>query len=637
MSVKPSGFIFAAVSALFAFSFASVTSGQTQRPNILWITIEDASPTLGCYGDPSAKTPNIDAFAKTAVRYTRAFAVAPVCSPSRATLITGVHSNSLGNPHLRCEFPLPDGFRGYAAYLRDAGYFTSNNQKTDYNIRNDGPFVRDCWDQNSNQAHWRNRPPGQPFMAIFNFLDTHQARTSAWTEEQFEREVRSRLTPEERADPKTVFVPPFYPDTESSRRAMARYYDCIAFVDKKVGAVLRQLDEDGLAEDTIVFFYSDHGMGMPRGKRLLHDSGMRVPLLIRVPKKWEKFAPGAPGSVEDRLVSFVDFAPTLLRLAGVPSPAHFQGQPFLGAPEVPRRKYVFGARDRVDDAFDTARSARDERWLYIRNYRPHLSWTPPEGYSDTSWFRVELRAAAKAGKVGTGATAWLAPRRPLEELYDAQADPYQNKNLAGDPQHRATLERMRGALRGWLLEVRDASFMAEEEIFARVDGGSPYVWARREGAYPFERVLGAAEKVGDPRAVADQRTLLTDPESIVRYWAAVGFAANPAGAAVARQELLRALKDASAAVRIEAAGALLAAGEAEAARQVLARELEGGDLNAALHAARTLELAGESARPLLPQLRQRLAKAKSVVKNHLEFYISLSLGALVTELERSSR
>ena len=621
---------------LLALTFVPAAFGQGQRPNILWITIEDTSPTMGCYGDSSAKTPNIDAFAKTAVRYTRAFAAAPVCSPSRATLITGVHSNSLGNPHLRCEFPLPEGFRGYAAYLREAGYFTSNNQKTDYNVRDEGQFVRDCWNQSSNQAHWRNRAPGQPFMAVFNFLDTHQARASAWTEEQFEREVRSRLTPEERADFNTVFVPPFYPDTESSRRAMARYYDCIALVDKKVGAVLRQLEEDGLGEETIVFFYSDHGMGMPRGKRLLHDSGMRVPLLIRVPKKWEKFAPGAPGSVDDRLVSFVDFAPTLLRLAGVPSPSHFQGQPFLGAPEVPRRTYVFGARDRVDEAFDTARSARDERWLYIRNYRPHLSWTPPEGYSDTSWFRVELRAAAKAGKLGTGPTAWLAPRRPREELYDTQADPHQIKNLADDPQHRVTLERMRDALRGWLRDVRDASFMAEEEILARGEAGSPYVWARRQGAYPFERVLAAAEKVGDANAVAEQRKLLTDTESIVRYWAAMGFVANPTGAVVARDALLRALDDSSAAVRIEAATALLGAGEADRARSVLARELEGADLNAALHAARALELGGEAARPLLVRLKQRLAKARSGQKNFLEFYISLSLGALVAELERGN-
>ena len=623
--------------ALLALVFAPAAVGQTERPNILWITCEDASATLGCYGDPSARTPHIDAFAQTAVRYTRAFAAAPVCSPSRATLISGVHANSLGNPHLRCEFPLPAGFRGYSAYLREAGYFTSNNVKTDYNVRDERAFSRECWSQLGNQAHWRQRTAGQPFMAVFNIMDTHQTRSSAWSEEEFERGVGRHLTREERADPKTVTVPPFYPDTESSRRAMARYYDCVTLMDKKVGAILRELEQDGLAEDTIVFFYSDHGMGMPRGKRLLYDSGMHVPLLIRVPKKWEKFSPGAAGSVSDRLVSFVDFAPTLLRLAGVRSPAHFQGQPFLGAPEVAPRRYVFGARDRVDEAFDTARSARDERWLYIRNYRPHLSWTPPEAFSDTSRFRVELRAAAKAGKLGSGPTAWLAPRRPREELYDGQADPHQLHNLADDPRHRATLERLRGALRGWLLEIRDASFLAEEEVFARVGDGSPYAWARRTGAYPFERVLEAAAMVGDPQAVAQQRTLLADGESIVRYWAAVGFAANPAGAAVAREELLRALGDSSAAVRIEAAGALLGAGGADDARRVLARELEGSELNAALHAARTLELAGELARPLLPQLRPRLVKAKGAAGNHLQFYISMSLGSLVKELDGGSR
>ncbi|MBP8256415.1 MAG: sulfatase-like hydrolase/transferase [Opitutaceae bacterium] len=600
------------------------------RPNILWITNEDMSPNLGCYGDRTAHSPNIDAFAKTAVRYTRAFSAAPVCSPSRATLITGVCANSLGNPHLRCEFSLPEGFEGYAAYLRKAGYYTTNNVKTDYNLRDEARYVREWWNESSDKAHWRNRTPGQPFMAVFNIMDTHQSRSSAWPEEQFEREIASQLSPGERTDPAKVTVPPFYPDTPASRKAMARYYDCIAVMDHKVGAILRELEADGLADDTIVFYYSDHGMGMPRGKRLLHDSGMHVPLLIHFPKKWARYAPGAPGSTVDRLVSFVDFAPTLLSLAGVPIPKHFQGSAFLGDAAKPARRYVFGARDRVDEAFDTARSVRDARWLYIRNFRPHLSWGPPESYSDTSPFRVELLAEAAAGRLGKGPTAWLAPTRPLEELYDTQADPFQIRNLAADPARHAELKRLRAALHDWLIEIRDATFVTEEEVMQHTGGGSPYSWVRSGDDYPLERILKVAGMVGNPAAAADQRASLKDDNSIIRYWAAVGFSANRKAARASRAELLPLLKDPSAAVRIEAAGALLATDDVKTAAQVLLRETLGKDLNAALHAARTLELAGEPARPFLPELRVRWTTAKSRwQKSYLEYYISMALGALI--------
>src|SRR5687767_5943168 len=316
---------------LLLFFAGAVLTAAAERPNILWITAEDFSPQLGCYGDTFARTPNIDAFAREAVRYTQAFAFAPVCAPSRATLVTGVNANSLGNPHLRSELTLPPGFKGYSAYLREAGYFTSNNAKTDYNLKREDEIARVWWNSLGAQAHWRERAAGQPFMAVFNFMESHQSRISVWPADQFEREIRMQLPADERADATKVPVPPFYPDTPASRAAMARVYDCGTMMDRKVGAVLAQLAADGLAGDTIVFFYSDHGMGMPRGKRLLHDSGMRVPLLIRFPQKWAHLAPAAPGASVDRLVTFVDFAPTLLSLADVNGPAHFQGTAFLGA------------------------------------------------------------------------------------------------------------------------------------------------------------------------------------------------------------------------------------------------------------------------------------------------------------------
>jgi uncharacterized sulfatase len=352
-------------------------------------------------------------------------------------------------------------------------------------------------------------------------------------------------------------------------------------------------------------------MGLPRGKRCLHDSGMRVPLLVRFPKKWQQLAPAKPGETTDRLVSFVDFAPTLLSLAGVKAPAHMQGVAFLGPAAGRPREFVFGARDRVDEVYDTARSVRDARWLYIRNYRPHLSWAQPEGYSDQSDFRRELLRLGREGKLGAGPMTYLAPTRAQEELYDTAADPHQLHNLAGRPEHRAVLEKMRARLRDWLLETRDLAFLPEADMLARAGTVTPYEMARQAGKYPVERVLAAAELVGAKDAVARQRELLADPDAGVRYWAAVGLRAAGKDARPAADDLRRALKDPSSAVRVEAAGALASLGEGKAALDVLTTELNSADWNASLHAARTLQLLGPAAEPVRAALRERLAQVRA--------------------------
>jgi uncharacterized sulfatase len=312
--------------------------------------------------------------------------------------------------------------------------------------------------------------------------------------------------------------------------------------------------------------------------------------------------------------------------------------PFLGTAAREPRRFVYGARDRVDEVYDTARSVRDERWLYIRNYRPHLSWAPPEAYSDQSDFRRELLAQANAGKLGTGTTAWLAPTRAREELYDTKADPHQLVNLAANSEHAETLNQMRGALRAWLLEIRDTAFMMEDDSHARSGAGSPYEAARRENVYPFERVLAAAEAVGDRAAVAQQRAWLRDEDPAVRYWAALGFAANREGARQARAELGKAMTDSSPAVRIESAGALLGATGDSAARTVLLRELRRDDANVALQAARTLELLGDAAPDALETIRARHATGVSREnQSQLERYIGFSLGALLEATGKDGR
>ena len=295
--------------SLVVFAVAWTLSGSVAPlsaasfPNILWITAEDMSATLGCYGDDYAITPNIDQLASESVRYTHAFASAPVCSPSRSCLITGCYATSLGTHNMRSAFPIPESMNGFPALLRNEGWFTTNNVKTDYNTGNNELIIKNSWDDSSETAHWRNRKETDklnPFFSVFNLMTSHQSRTMVWPYEQFQKDVQSLLTAKEIHDPAAAPVPPYYPDTPLIRREIARYYDCVTVMDKQVGELLQQLEDDGLAEDTIVFFYSDHGSGMPRHKRALLDSGMHVPLLVRFPEKYQHLTPAKPGETLDQ-------------------------------------------------------------------------------------------------------------------------------------------------------------------------------------------------------------------------------------------------------------------------------------------------------------------------------------------------
>ena len=447
--------------------FSQVAFGE-EKPNILWITAEDMSPTLGAYGDTYATTPRLDAFAKESVRYTNAYAAAPVCSPSRATLITGMWAPSLGTSQMRSAYHIPFSVKGFPTYLREAGYFTTNNEKTDYNTADEARLIKESWDESSGTAHWRSesRKEGQPFFAVFNQMVSHQSRTMVWPYPVFKENVQSRLSAEEIHDPAKVVVPPYYPDTELVRREMARFYDCVTVMDSEVGRVLAQLEEDGLAENTIVFFYSDHGSGMPRHKRLLHDSGMKVPLLIRFPEKYKHLAPAAAGETVDRLVSFVDFGPTVLSLLGLPVPENMQGEVFLGPDASPEPEYVYGFRDRVDEVFDFSRSVRSDGYLYIRNYLPHYSWAQRSVYSDLGEIQQEIAryAAANAATLTPPQLAYAGPTRPAEEFYDIAADPQNLVNLATTertPAQEAALEAHRAAFVKKRTEILDLGVLPE--------------------------------------------------------------------------------------------------------------------------------------------------------------------------------
>lgn len=599
-------------------SFATVASAAApERPNILWITCEDISPNVGCYGDSQATTPNLDRLAGEGVRYTAAFSAASVCSPARSCLITGVYPTSLGTQHLRSRLPIPSEIRCFPEYLRAAGYYCTNNVKEDYNFQT----PRECWDESSRQAHWRKRKPGQPFFSVFNLTGTHQSQIRL-APEAFARRTQ-RLTAAERHDPAEVPLPPYYPDTPVVRRDVANLYDLITAMDKQVGDLLEQLEGDGLTEETIVFFYSDHGTGLPRHKRWLYDSGIRVPLIIRFPEGLRCWAPDQPGAAIDRLVSFVDFAPTVLSLAGLEIPEQMEGRAFLGSRAAEPRKHVFAIRDRVDEVYEMSRAVRDKRFKYIRHYMPHRPMMQHSDYSERTPTRQEFRRLAAEGKLVDAAEAMVRPTKPAEELFDTQDDPHEIHNLAGSPEHRSVLERMREAHRNWVIETRDTGLLQEAEMYRRCEGAAPYSMTREPGEFPKERILQAADLVGrGPAARARLIEMLDDPDSAVRYWATVGLAVLGREAEPAVASLVPLLEDPTPTVRLGAAEALANVGHASEALPVIVKALKDDDGWVRLQAAIVLVAIGENARPAAAEIQEAAADSR---KHQATLYVRWAL------------
>ncbi len=429
-------------------------------PNFLWITMEDTSPRFGCYGDPVARTPNIDRLAAEGRRYPAAFSTAAVCAPSRCAVITGVYATAIGGQHQRVthtnphapELPTPYAVvpppyvRTLPEYLRGAGYYCTNNAKTDYQF--DPPCT--AWDVCGREGHWRGRASGQPFFAVFNLGITHES--GMWPKAD-----ETLVT-----DPDRVPLPPHLPDTPKARQALARHYDNLATADRRVGQLLAELEADGLARDTVVILWSDHGEGLPRAKRWLYDAGIRVPLVVRWPGRI-----GAGEVAGDELVSMIDLAPTVLSLAGVALPRHLHGRPFLGPSATPPRQYVYAARDRHDEAYDMVRAVRDRRYKYIRNYlpgTPYLTWVP---YGNRHPVMQEMWRLYAEGALDGVQHTQMHPRPP-EELYDTAEDPAELCNLAGDPAHGAILVRLRAALDDWRAAYGDLGDVPEAQVAARM-------------------------------------------------------------------------------------------------------------------------------------------------------------------------
>lgn len=572
-----------AVLITFAMVCASIGGASVpkiqDRPNILWLTCEDISPHLGCYGDAYAYTPTLDALGENGVIFTKAFAAASVCTPTRSSLITGLYASSVGTQHLRAEMVLSKNLKCYPEYLREAGYYCSNNAKQDYN------FVpkSSVWDDSNKRAHWRNRKPGQPFFSVFNYELTHQSKTRY--DEKTLLEKNAALPEAAQHRWQDAPVPPYYPDTREVKSNIAALHTQITLLDSWVKGLLDQLKEDGLADDTIVFFYSDHGDGLPRHKRWLHDTGTRVPFILHVPKKYQALSPFIPGSVSSDLVSFMDFPPTVLALAGAPIPEVMKGNVLLNNKKYKKSECIFTIRDRVDENYIFSRGAREERFHYIRNFFPLLPRMPYSGYSEITPIRKEIRRLHAEGKL-TGDAAWLVQKTtPIEELYDTEKDPFEMNNLAMDKAYAKDLKRMQKRLKKWMIDQRDLSLIPESEMVELSGKESAYDTFHGKGKSYFEAAFDAADKVGKVESIDEFIQALNSDSDLVQFWSLNGLIyLQSQGATIPVSRIVNGLTAPSEIVRIKTAELILWQQDHAAAKTALLTSLDQEDTAGKLQA-----------------------------------------------------
>ena len=441
------------------------------RPNILWLVAEDMSSNIPAFGDTTIVTPTLDRLASEGICYDNFFTPAPVCAPARSAIITGMYPNHIGSNHMRtgpwyAGRPNPEvltsyaqymptgivpyeatpeaGVRMFTEYLRAEGYYTSNHAKEDYQ------FVKThvAWDQSGRDAHWRNRAEGQPFFAVFNFGVTHESRI--WAKKADSLWVDPQLQ---------VPVPPYLPDTEIGKQDVRRMYSNILEMDAQIGQVLAELEQDGLLDSTIVMWYTDHGGPLPRQKRSLHDSGIKVPLIVRFPG-----ATGG-GTRDHRMTSFIDLAPTILSLADIPTPEQMDGTAFLGKYiRAHEPQHVYAAADRFDAAYDQSRAVRDRQYKYIRHYQPDRSMYLPVAYRDQMDIMQELHRLREQGKLTAQQQLWFRDVRPKEELFDVSRDPHEINDLSTDPAYQQKLEELRQLNDQFVREIADKGLLPETQL-----------------------------------------------------------------------------------------------------------------------------------------------------------------------------
>jgi arylsulfatase A-like enzyme len=538
--------------ALILASLVSVATAA-DRPNILWLTSEDNSVDwIGCYGNPHADTPNIDKLATEGVQYMHCYANVPVCAPTRSTWITGVYALSMGTHPMRSRYPIPhDTIKYYPDLLKKAGYYVGNVTKTDYNIggREDG----EAWD--TNKVDWSELPQKQPFFMVINSTKSHESSAFG--------DVNNTTH-----SPDDVRLAKYHPDIPDIRKNYAHYHDQVKKMDADIGKALADLEKNGLAENTIVVYNSDHGGVMPRSKRFLYDSGTHCPLIIRIPDQFKHLRPAEPGTKLDTLVSFIDMTKTWLSLCGAETPDYLQGKTFLG-PHAEPREYHVSFRGRMDERSENARAIRDKKFLYIRNYMPYVPWGQHLNYlwnmkATQAWEQYD-----KEGKTDAITGAFFQPKA-FEEFYDTSVDPDNVNNLAGDPQYAKELARLSKALDAWQLEVFDSGLLPETEVVKRSEecGKTIYEMVRDPALYDV-KALQAASALALQHDPANLPTLyknLDAADAGLRYWAVVGCFHLQGKTPLDLERIRKRLNDDSDHVRVMAAWVLYRAGDKDAAQ-----------------------------------------------------------------------
>ncbi len=598
--------------SLLATSFQGCAQqNPVAKPNILWIVSEDNSAYFtGCYGNSFSTTPNIDKLAGQGFLYTHAYCTNAVCAPSRNTIITGVYASSNGNENMRSTYPKSADVHTYPEYLRQAGYYCTNNAKTDYNTS--GIIPSEIWDESSNKAHYSNRPKGKPFFAVFNIETSHESRIH-------------KQTPTEklRHDPIKVTLPPYHPDTPEMRHDWAQYYDKIEDMDGEVGALLKELAQSGEADNTIVMYYGDNGGVLARSKRFVYETGTKVPFIIRIPEKYKYLFPAKkPGQKVDRLINFADLAPTLLSIAGVPIPDYMQGDAFLGKQKTKNPEYTFMSRQRMDERYDLVRAVRDKEYRYIRNYMPFRITMQHVNYLFKTPSAQSWENAFNEGKTNALQSLYFHTKS-VEELYDSENDPWEIKNLAPDPAYTAVLERMRKAETDWMGKIRDVGLVPESEYKNFAGEKSMYDYMRST-VCPFDKLMKAADlaTLGGKSNLNTFIQYLKNNNSAIRYWGATGLLILKKDAKPAIPALKEASTDKSGAVATLVAEALYGLGEKELAREIYTRILQDTknyDMNDRNFALNSIDAVNDNS-PELKAAVQQLFKEKDPSAKGLASY-----------------
>lgn len=542
---------------MFSLTFVFAQQNQTEKPNVLWITIEDTSPQfIGAYGNEDARTPNIDKLAKEGVRFTNAFSTGTVCSPSRSAIITGVKTYKLGTGHHRSNVPIPDYIKGFPYYLQQQGYYTSNNKKTDYNLSAGKDFIKEAWNESSEKAGWWKRKSGQPFFAVFNYTESHQSRTMTWPFSQYKNEIYDKLKPEERIGDDDFKMPPIYHDSPEMRKQFARVYNSLKYTDNEIGDILARLEKDHLKDSTIIFFYADHGEGMPRGKTNGIDYGHRVPFVVWFPPMYKHLSPwGESGVVTDELIDFEDLAPTIISLAGGKVPDYLTGRVLIGKSRSKPVKQIFLSNDRSDNGPDLVRTITDGRYVYSRNFMPFQPELRYIRYMEIGEIKQQMRNDLKAGKLDSLQKSLFQPRNP-ESLYDIKNDQWETHNLAFEPEYQNMLKKFRKDLEENIIAEKDVLLLPEYKTKLISENTTPYEYRQDPNKYPVKEIYAAASLSGfrNLQVAQKQVTLLKSSTEDVRYWAILGLRSqNKELQKQFKSAILKALKDPYPPVAITAA------------------------------------------------------------------------------------